>query len=283
MRKELIVDLQVTGRCNMDCDFCCGAIKDSQEQDFTTIISVINQLKAAGASAIVFSGGEPLLREDIADLIKYTHDKGLITYLSTNGLLFFEKYKQIKNSINYLGLPLDSSSEDISVKMGRNHGMFYNNLNILRYFVKNPPNHKVKVGTLISKVNSQEILSIGELLSKDEIYQPDVWRLYQFTPIRRGLLSREKHEISDLDFMEVCTKVKKRYSHLNISELSNSDSDSSYFFIDPKMHLQILVGNDFLDKGDLRNLSAQRLSNLLQQYSKTIDKSLENRGWLYGK
>jgi len=282
MKKGFVVDIQVTGRCNMDCDFCCGAIKEGQEQDFHTIVSVIDKLNVAGARAVVFSGGEPLLREDIADLLRYTHENRLTTYLSTNGLLFFNKYQKIKDYIDCLGIPLDGSSEQINSKVGRNVGMFLNNLNILRYFRKSPPNHKIKVGTLVSKVNFQDIQNIGELLLKREVYQPDVWRLYQFTPIRRGLYSREKHEISDLAFEELCGGIRGLYPHLNISELSNEDSDNSYFFLDPRMHLQILRDNKFLDRGDVRDLSAAKLSNILQTYSKVIDKSLENRGWIYG-
>jgi MoaA/NifB/PqqE/SkfB family radical SAM enzyme len=49
--------------------------------------SIIGQAKRMGAVLISLSGGEPLLREDIVELVEYAHDIGLLTRINTNGLL----------------------------------------------------------------------------------------------------------------------------------------------------------------------------------------------------
>lgn len=280
-KKNFVFDMQVTGKCNMNCDFCCGAIRDNREESLDTMISVIDKLKMVGTSAIVFSGGEPLLRKDIAELLKYAHENKFVTYLSTNGKLFFEKYPSIREYIDCLGLPLDGSSEEINVRVGRSKGTFSTNLDILRYLAKYPKLHKLKVGTLVSKMNYNDIANVGKLLSEEGLCKPDVWRLYQFTPIRRGEIFRDKHEISNSDFYKLCETIKKLYPGLNISELSNESSDDSYFFIDPRMHLQILRNNQFLDRGNVNEMDVKQLEIVLQEYKGLKDKNVKNRRWLY--
>lgn len=45
-----------------------------------------------GVLEIIFSGGEPLLREDMPGLVRFAHEKGLLTRLNTNGLLLTREY-----------------------------------------------------------------------------------------------------------------------------------------------------------------------------------------------
>jgi len=283
MKNKFAVDIQVTGRCNMACDFCCGAIKYTSDEDAGTIKSAIDKIKSVGATTVVFSGGEPLVRDDIAEVLGYAHKQGLVTYLSTNGLLLFKKYESFKDSIDCLGLPIDGSSAEMNAMVGRDQRMFDNNLEILRYFKKNPPKHSVKIGTLVSKVNMNDIPNIARLLSENEVYRPDVWRLYQFTPIREGLSSRAKHEISDLDFNRICTEVKGQYPQLNISELSNEDSDNSYLFIDPKMNIQLLIKNEFLNLGNIEKMTTGEIKEIIRKSTDLNARNSMNRRWLYEK
>jgi MoaA/NifB/PqqE/SkfB family radical SAM enzyme len=49
--------------------------------------SVIDAAKRLGVLEVIFSGGEPLLRPDMPELVRYAHDAGLLIRLNTNGLL----------------------------------------------------------------------------------------------------------------------------------------------------------------------------------------------------
>jgi MoaA/NifB/PqqE/SkfB family radical SAM enzyme len=61
---------------------------DEHDELYTwQIKSVIDQAKQLGVIQVCFTGGEPLLREDIVELVRYAHDAGLITRIMTNGLL----------------------------------------------------------------------------------------------------------------------------------------------------------------------------------------------------
>jgi MoaA/NifB/PqqE/SkfB family radical SAM enzyme len=84
------VTLGVTYRCQCRCAHCCVAgQRDDSRTDLTTdeARSVIDQVAGLGALQVTFSGGEPLLRSDLPELIAYARRRGLLTRVYTNALL----------------------------------------------------------------------------------------------------------------------------------------------------------------------------------------------------
>ena len=84
-----------TIRCNLTCAHCRRIESDeTAERDITTSQAkdLIEQLSQLGKEqpmmpVLVFSGGEPLCREDLFDLIRYAKSLGIIPALATNGTL----------------------------------------------------------------------------------------------------------------------------------------------------------------------------------------------------
>ena len=79
-------------KCNQKCKFCYAAgQKMSGVRELTTDEwrQVIDRLDAAGVPMVTFTGGEPTLREDIAELVGYA--KRMVTRLNTNGVNLTEK------------------------------------------------------------------------------------------------------------------------------------------------------------------------------------------------
>ncbi|OQA31486.1 MAG: molybdenum cofactor biosynthesis protein A [archaeon ADurb.Bin336] len=65
--------LEVTDKCNFRCKHCRVEGWEQIKKPLTTkeILSLIDQAKERGVKTITFSGGEPLLRKDIIELITY--------------------------------------------------------------------------------------------------------------------------------------------------------------------------------------------------------------------
>ena len=79
------MDLALTYRCNNDCPHCYNARpRDYLELPTTQWLSIIDHLWDIGIPHIVFTGGEPTLRNDLPELIKHAESKGQITGLNTN-------------------------------------------------------------------------------------------------------------------------------------------------------------------------------------------------------
>jgi MoaA/NifB/PqqE/SkfB family radical SAM enzyme len=75
----------VTWNCNCRCAYC-GYWKD-RHTDLSTdrVKAVIDNLKRLGLAYLGLSGGEPLLRQDIVELVSYARSRGLYVGLNTNG------------------------------------------------------------------------------------------------------------------------------------------------------------------------------------------------------
>jgi MoaA/NifB/PqqE/SkfB family radical SAM enzyme len=77
---------------------------------FEDVKKVIDKLYSLGCRVISFFGGEPTLRKDFPQIVRYTGGKGMITHVSTNGTLLTPEYiaELGKSGIDVINLALDS-------------------------------------------------------------------------------------------------------------------------------------------------------------------------------
>jgi mycofactocin radical SAM maturase len=78
---------EITRRCNLRCVHClsCGGDESPGELGLEECRSIVDQLAALNVFEINFGGGEPLLKEHFLPLLRYIHEKGIVTCISTNG------------------------------------------------------------------------------------------------------------------------------------------------------------------------------------------------------
>lgn len=82
-------NFKVTERCNLRCPFCSiwRHGNKSKELSLEQIRSLARELKKVGLTRIVLTGGEPLIRKDIVDIVHAFYTQKISTTLLTNGLL----------------------------------------------------------------------------------------------------------------------------------------------------------------------------------------------------
>lgn len=88
--------LSVTDRCNSKCNYCAFPVRNTKELSLSEIKSVIDTLCNLGVERLGLWGGEPLIREDIGDIVDYCKTKKLYVTMVTNGYLIGEKFDIIK-------------------------------------------------------------------------------------------------------------------------------------------------------------------------------------------
>jgi len=108
------VTVAVTYSCQCRCEHCYASTSArSVREELTSdqLRSVIRQVRDLGSLAVHFSGGEPLLREDIFDLVSYAHEIGLLTRINSNGILLNrDNVKRLKAAgLTECGVSLDSA------------------------------------------------------------------------------------------------------------------------------------------------------------------------------
>ena len=114
--KKPVVVWNMTRRCNLKCVHCYAkALEESGTDGISTAQAkgIIDDLAAFGAPVLLFSGGEPLVRQDLAELSQYAVAKGMRAVISTNGTLITrEKAKELKDvGLSYVGISLDGGEE----------------------------------------------------------------------------------------------------------------------------------------------------------------------------
>ncbi|MFC1756607.1 radical SAM protein [Patescibacteria group bacterium] len=109
----LWVHFYLTRKCNLNCDYC--HVKDNTKKDISTkeIKKIIDKLYSLGIRAIAFFGGEPTLRKDFCEILKYSVDKRIFSYFTTNGTLLNEDYikRIVETGVDYIELSVDSLLE----------------------------------------------------------------------------------------------------------------------------------------------------------------------------
>jgi radical SAM protein with 4Fe4S-binding SPASM domain len=114
-RKPIVV-WNSTKACNLRCIHCyytAHAQPDPDELTTSEVRAMIDDLAAFGVPVLLFSGGEPLLREDLFELGAYAVGRGLRTVISTNGTLISREIAaRIKEAgFSYVGVSLDGIGE----------------------------------------------------------------------------------------------------------------------------------------------------------------------------
>ena len=80
------MDLALTYRCNNVCAHCYNARpRDFPELSTVEWKSIIDRLWQCGIPHLVFTGGEPTLRQDLPELIQHAQSTGMVAGLNTNG------------------------------------------------------------------------------------------------------------------------------------------------------------------------------------------------------
>ena len=115
------MDLALTYRCNNNCSHCYNArsrnFPEIKTKDWFTILDRLWELKIPH---IVFTGGEPTLREDLPELIKHAEGNGQITGLNTNGRRLSDpEYLQtlIAAGLDHVQITLESHIPEIHDRM----------------------------------------------------------------------------------------------------------------------------------------------------------------------
>lgn len=169
--KKPIVVWNTTRRCNLACVHCYSQSANRDYPDELTTaqgMALLEDLAAFGAPVVLFSGGEPLLRHDLFELIAAATGLGMRAVVSTNGTLIDESAaaRLAESGLSYVGISLDGLRETNDRFRGQ-EGAFDGAIRAIR----NCRAAGVKVGLrfTINKRNVDDIPGIFDLLVEEDI------------------------------------------------------------------------------------------------------------------
>ncbi|MBN2589439.1 MAG: radical SAM protein, partial [Sedimentisphaerales bacterium] len=183
-RKPIVV-WNITRACNLKCIHCyndSGIKKADDELNTIEAKAVLDDLKKFGVPSVLFSGGEPLMRPDLFELIEYATSLGLRVVISTNGTLITKEIAQkIKQcGVSYVGISLDGIGE-VNDKFRGVEGAFERAVTGIR----NCQEQNVRIGLrlTLTKKNVQELEGLFNFFESENIERVC---FYHLVPSGRG-------------------------------------------------------------------------------------------------
>ena len=157
----LRVECNVTARCNLECKHCYVSSKSniSKDPSLDKIKNLIDEVYNRGCRWFRVMGGEPLLRDDIGDIINYAKNKGMYIEIATNGLLIEKRIEELKNVDTFV-ISLDGNEETHDRLRGK--GTYKKTIAGLNAAIENglrPRLHAVLTPLTVSSVNDMIKLS----------------------------------------------------------------------------------------------------------------------------
>ncbi|RJS89328.1 GTP 3',8-cyclase MoaA [Candidatus Bathyarchaeota archaeon] len=187
------IRISVTQRCNLNCFYCHREGESSLHRDEMTpeeIQRIVSIAASFGLSKVKITGGEPLLREDILEIVSRIHDTPGIEEVSmtTNGILLSDyAYELRKAGLARVNVSLDTLVRELFRRITGMDALRSVTLGIER--AKDAGLHPVKVNMVLLKgLNENEVMSMidfarrnGVILQIIELEAPkedDLYRRY---------------------------------------------------------------------------------------------------------
>lgn len=152
--------IELTNKCNARCTFCQRW--KSNDKDLTTEEwkRILLDLRNNGVINVSLSGGEPLLRRDLFELIAYCKDIGLSTTLNTNGLIVHKYINEIAGSgARSIYFSLDSHSGEVHDTLRGVNGIFDITVENMKKLTRDG-RVKVYINSIVTHENFRDIEKI---------------------------------------------------------------------------------------------------------------------------
>ncbi|MFH1380826.1 MAG: radical SAM protein [Candidatus Omnitrophota bacterium] len=300
-RNPFSVMFELTYECNFNCVHCYvrGSRKEKKELNTKEVFFVLDELKKMGVFRIGFTGGEPLLRKDIFDILDYANKCGFKKGLLTNGYLIDEEAADRLKSVNIdkVEITLNALDAQIFDKMTQVKDSFKKVKRAVELLVER--GIQVKVKSTATALNKSEPVKISQYARALDIpYNLDG----EIMPCRDGcdaavneysLSGKETREIREKVYPEMYSGTGKRSkSKRKRDRMFNCGVGKSSFSITPYGEMNLCLEIDYpkyniLSKG--AGPSWQAIKNKIDELNSISDFICKNCdllkycGWCAGR
>lgn len=206
-RAPRIIFWELTKKCDLKCSHCRIFMRKNDDELTTKEIQSIldNIKKEFSSSLLILSGGEPLLRTDLFEILSYVQLLGLKAALATNGMLINEEkvLKLKRMRVERTSISLDSTEEKKHDKSRGVNGSFKKALESFVLLRK----HRLpfQINFTVTKTNIDEIYSVASMA-----LSVGAQAVHYFILINTGCARRvDKNQTMEAkDICEVLIKIK---------------------------------------------------------------------------
>lgn len=219
MKKDTLF-LAVTSKCNLECDYCI-----SQGIDHRDVLTadqwkeLLPKYIKQGYEHVILGGGEPLLREDINDIIKalksFNQLKSLT--LNSNGSLINLISPELAKDIDFIRVKLDTLNPGRYKLLTRLDKLNEVLIGIERLISWNP-NKVIVQTTLLRGVNEDELADIGT-------YCQDIGAIWRLTELSKYYSTADSYALFYMAIHHVLDRIRE---NLQLTQLDNEEGQLIY-------------------------------------------------------
>ena len=221
------VILAPSWRCNSRCKMCDLSLRSSKgEMNLAEFKRIVDQVKELGGSVFSFLGGEPFVRKDMLEMIRYVKSRKLITQVTTNAIALADKElarKLIETDVDILTFSLDCM-DPVTYKTIRGVDQFKNAIrgikNMVYYRNHLKKNTRLNVNLVILDENIDNIMKIIRFIKGLGI---DLITPYPVTEL--GALKNEQSSKFNTKLVELFRRLKKLKGRESVLDLSEDYMD----------------------------------------------------------
>ena len=202
-RFPVITFWETTQACELKCLHCrASSIWERNPNELNTkeAKKLLEELASFERKpVVVFTGGNPLIRDDIYELISHAKDLGLIPALAptVSNRINEETVRAIKNAgVKYVSISLDGSSPKVHDFIRGESGHFYKTLDAISLFQRS--GIQVQINTTVMSVNKEDVGEIFKLIKKIGV---DTWEVFFVVPIGRAYVNLD---LTPQEYEAVC-------------------------------------------------------------------------------
>ena len=225
MERPYVISWNLTYRCNLVCEHCyldAGSSSrltredrgDRSELDTAACFAVIDEIADFAPECMtILTGGEPLLRRDILEIISYAHKRDLWVVVGTNGVFVTEELgrKLAEAGTRGMSLSLDALSADDHDRFRGIEGSWENTVQGAEVLKK--IGLPFIIQTTIAAHNAPDLQKIARFVY--EKLEAKVWNLYFLVPTGRGSTCSVSADMSAAQYDRVLAdilSIQKEYT-----------------------------------------------------------------------
>jgi len=207
---------EVTSRCNLECEHCHARGGTSSSPDELTTeegktLVIDRMAEVSDFKSLIFSGGEPLVREDLFELITHAKKRGFYPIIATNATMITPSVARELKKAGTLGIAasIDSTQDEVHDAFRKKQGA----LALAKQGIANAAAEGmyIQINITASQVNKNEIPKIIQFA--DDL-RAHVILLYQFIPTGRGT-ENAQFELTKEEFREEILQAGNQQKNLH--------------------------------------------------------------------
>jgi radical SAM protein len=200
-QRPLVLVWEMTQACDLTCLHCRAEAQPLRHQGELTTAearTLLEQVRELDPGVLVLSGGDPMKRPDVYELVRYGCELGIRMAMtpSVTPLLTDEAIRRLaREGLSRIAFSLDGSCAEVHDSFRGVAGSFARTIEVMK--VARSAGLPVQINTTVSRHNLADLPVMAQLLSTAEI---ELWSVFFLVPVGRG---QSDQRISPQEYEEV--------------------------------------------------------------------------------